>query len=126
MSASTGGIGEGQEVTAAFDPMLAKVIVSGVDRNDAMAKADRALADYVLLGCRTNTAFLRRLVNHPAFIAGDVHTGFLDANPAIAAEPAPGTATVQALLGAAALHTRSLRDPARSGAAAARRHRRME
>jgi len=106
------GIGEGQEVSAAFDPMLAKLIVSGTDRADAIAKADRALADYVLLGCRTNTAFLRRLIAHPAFVAGDVHTGFLDANPAIAAEPEISEATLHALLGAGALVTRSLRDTA--------------
>jgi len=106
------GISQGQEVTAAFDPMLAKLIVAGRDRADAIARAERALADYVLLGCRTNTAFLRRLIQHPAFVAGDVHTGFLDANPAIAAEPELKVDTLHALLGAGALVTRSLRDPA--------------
>jgi acetyl/propionyl-CoA carboxylase alpha subunit len=106
------GISAGQDITAAFDPMLAKVIVSGADRAAAIAGADRALADYVVLGCRTNTAFLRRLIRHPAFVAGDVHTGFLDANPAIAAEPALAPDLLQSLLGAAALKTRPLRDGA--------------
>ncbi|HEY3700004.1 MAG TPA: biotin carboxylase N-terminal domain-containing protein [Spongiibacteraceae bacterium] len=106
------GISEGGEVTAAFDPMLAKVIVSGSDRNDAIAKSDRALADYVLLGCQTNTAFLRRLINHPAFIAGDVHTGFLDANPSIVAEPELSASTLHKLLAAAALTMKPMRDTA--------------
>jgi acetyl-CoA/propionyl-CoA carboxylase, biotin carboxylase, biotin carboxyl carrier protein len=106
------GIVEGGEVTAAFDPMLAKLIVTGRDRRDAMARADKALAEYVLLGCVTNTAFLRRLLNHPSFGEGQVHTGFLDAHPEIAAEPALDDATLDKLLAAAALVTRPMRDVA--------------
>lgn len=106
------GIEQGGEVTAAFDPMLAKLIVSGRDRADAIARAERALAETVLLGCKTNTAFLRRLIRHPAFIDGDVHTGFLDANPQIAAEPELPASTLHRLLAAAALSTRPLRDVA--------------
>ncbi len=106
------GIAQGNEVTAAFDPMLAKLIVTGTDRADTIARAEKALAKTVLLGCQTNTAFLRRLVQHPAFIAGDVHTGFLDANPQLAAEPSLSCATLHALLGAAALLTRPMRDAA--------------
>jgi acetyl/propionyl-CoA carboxylase alpha subunit len=103
---------QGGEVTSAFDPMIAKLIVRGTDRHDAIARADRALKDTVLLGCKTNTAFLRRLIAHPAFVAGDVHTGFLDANPQIAAEPDMPDDTLQALLAAAALSTRPMRDVA--------------
>jgi acetyl/propionyl-CoA carboxylase alpha subunit len=107
-----GGIVEGGEVTAAFDPMLAKLIVTGADRTEAIGRADEALRDFVLLGCRTNTAFLRRLLSHPAFINGEIHTGFLDAHPEIAAEPALPQATLERLLGLAALHTRSMREVA--------------
>jgi acetyl/propionyl-CoA carboxylase alpha subunit len=106
------GVVQGGEVTAAFDPMIAKLIVHGCDREDAIAKADQALADTVLLGCKTNTAFLRRLIRHPAFVAGDVHTGFLDANPQIAADPALQQHSLHALLAAAALSTRPIRDVA--------------
>jgi len=106
------GIVQGQEVTAAFDPMLAKLIVAGRDRAEAMARADRALAQTVLLGCKTNTAFLRRLLNHPAFGAGEIHTGFLDAHPEIAAEPALPAETLHRLLAAASLATRPVRDAA--------------
>jgi acetyl-CoA/propionyl-CoA carboxylase biotin carboxyl carrier protein len=106
------GVTQGGEVTSAFDPMIAKLIVRGTDRSEAIARADAALRDTVLLGCKTNTAFLRRLIAHPAFVAGDVHTGFLDANPQIAAEPEIGSATLQALLAAAALSTRPMTDAA--------------
>ena len=106
------GIVEGQDVTAAFDPMLAKLIVSGRDRAEAMARADAALAQTVLLGCQTNIAFLRRLLNHPAFVDGQVHTGFLDAHPEIAAEPALDPDRLHRLLAAAALSIRPLRDGA--------------
>src|SRR3546814_7477689 len=90
--------------------MIAKLIIRGADRNDAIVKADKALKETVLLGCKTNTAFLRRLIAHPAFVAGDVHTGFLDANPQIAAEPELSEAALQALLAAAALSTRPMLD----------------
>jgi len=106
------GILQGGEVTAAFDPMIAKLIVRGTDRSDAIARADRALAETVLLGCKTNTAFLRRLLAHPAFVAGNVHTGFLDANPQIAADPELSSSTLHAVLAAAALSTRPMRDVA--------------
>jgi len=106
------GIAEGSEVTAAFDPMLAKLIVTGTDRAEAMVQADRALKELVLLGCKTNTGFLRRLLNHPAFVKGEIHTGFLDAHPEIAAEPALPESRLHALLAAAALSTKTLRDGA--------------
>ena len=106
------GVLPGGEVTSAFDPMIAKLIVRGADRHEAITRGDRALRDTVLLGCKTNTAFLRRLIAHPAFVAGDVHTGFLDANPQIAAEPEMPDATLHALLAAASLSTRPMRDAA--------------
>ncbi|WP_428311451.1 acetyl-CoA carboxylase biotin carboxylase subunit [Hydrocarboniphaga sp.] len=106
------GVVQGGEVTSAFDPMIAKLIIRGRDRGDAIARADKALRDTVLLGCKTNTAFLRRLIAHPAFVAGDVHTGFLDANPQIAAEPELAVPALQALLAAAAISTRPMRDAA--------------
>jgi acetyl/propionyl-CoA carboxylase alpha subunit len=108
------GVLQGGEVTSAFDPMIAKLIVRGVSRDEAIARADRALGETVILGCKTNTAFLRRLIAHPAFVAGDVHTGFLDANPQIAADPPLGESTLQALLAAASLSTRPMRDVADS------------
>jgi acetyl-CoA/propionyl-CoA carboxylase biotin carboxyl carrier protein len=106
------GIVQGQAVTAAFDPMLAKVIVHGRDRNESRACAHAALANFVLLGCETNAAFLRRLMDHQAFADGEIHTGFLDAHPEIAAEPTLSTETRDKLLAIAALSQRSVRDAA--------------
>ncbi|CAN7741684.1 biotin carboxylase [Variovorax sp. LjRoot290] len=106
------GIAAGQDVTAAFDPMLAKLIVSGPTREAAIERAQQALRDYVLLGCKTNIGFLRRLLSHPAFVAGEIHTGFLDAHPEVAAEPALDTATLHKLLAVAALASRPVRDAA--------------
>ncbi len=106
------GIVAGQEVTAAFDPMLAKLVVTGADRSEAIKRARQALHDYVLLGCKTNIGFLRRLLDQPAFVAGDIHTGFLDAHPEVAVEPAPPSATLHKLLAAAALSARPPRDAA--------------
>jgi propionyl-CoA carboxylase alpha chain/3-methylcrotonyl-CoA carboxylase alpha subunit/acetyl-CoA/propionyl-CoA carboxylase biotin carboxyl carrier protein len=106
------GITEGTAVTAAFDPMLAKIIVHGADRNAARAKARDALRQFVLLGCETNTDFLHRLVDHQAFADGEIHTGFLDAHPEIAAEPAISEGLRNKLLAAAALSIRPVRDAA--------------
>ncbi|HUS24042.1 MAG TPA: biotin carboxylase N-terminal domain-containing protein [Candidatus Binatia bacterium] len=106
------GVVERGEVTAAFDPMIAKLIVRGADRAEAMARADRALRELVLLGCQTNTGFLRRLLNHPAFAKAGIHTGFLDAHPDIAADAPIPRDTLERILGAAALATRSLREGA--------------
>jgi propionyl-CoA carboxylase alpha chain/3-methylcrotonyl-CoA carboxylase alpha subunit/acetyl-CoA/propionyl-CoA carboxylase biotin carboxyl carrier protein len=106
------GIGAGQEVTAAFDPMLAKLIVHAATRDAAIALGRQALHDYVLLGCKSNIGFLRRLLAHPAFVAAQIHTGFLDAHPDVAAEPAIEPATLHKLLAVAALSSRPLRDAA--------------
>ena len=106
------GIVAGRRVTTAFDPMLAKVIVHGRDRAAARARADAALGRFALLGCETNTAFLRRLAAHPAFAAGEIHTGFLDAHPEIAVEPPLAGAALDRVLAAASLATRAVRDAA--------------
>ena len=82
------GVAVGGEVTSAFDPMLAKVITWGPDRAEALRRMDAALAGYVLLGCVTNTAFLRRLLRHPRVVAGDLSTDLIESEPP---EPAPGT-----------------------------------
>jgi len=109
-----GGIGEGGAVTAAFDPMIAKLIAHGHDRDEAIARARQALEDTVLLGCQTNIAFLRALLDHPDFTAAEIHTGYLDAHPEIAASQPPDQATLERLLAAAALSTRPMRDVADS------------
>ena len=72
------GVEEGAEVPVQYDPMLAKLIASGESRTAAIARAVAALRAFPILGVRTNVAFLINVLTHPAFIEGDVHTGFID------------------------------------------------
>ena len=78
------GVVEGSEVSVHYDPLLAKVIASGETREAAIARLVAALRDYPILGVRTNIPFLIAVLEHPRFRAGDVDTGFLDQNDAIA------------------------------------------
>jgi 3-methylcrotonyl-CoA carboxylase alpha subunit len=72
------GVEEGAEVPVQYDPMLAKLIAWGETRDAAIARASAALRDFPVLGVRTNIAFLIRILEHDAFLAGRVHTGFVD------------------------------------------------
>ncbi len=72
-----GGYREGDEVGVHYDPMLAKLIVSGVDREAARRRLVRALADWEIHGVITNLPFLAAVAQHPDFMAGDTHTGFI-------------------------------------------------
>ncbi|MEV6925168.1 biotin carboxylase N-terminal domain-containing protein [Dactylosporangium sp. NPDC051485] len=68
----------GTIVGTAYDPMLAKVIAWGPDRPTALARLGHALADTAVLGVGTNVAFLRRLLAHPAVVAGELDTGLIE------------------------------------------------
>ena len=105
------GIVDGQAVTAAFDPMLAKLIVHAPNRNEARSMASSALRDFVLLGCETNIGFLRRLIDYAAFGRGEIHTGFLDAHPEIAADQTSDE-VLNRMIAIAALSVRPVRDAA--------------
>jgi acetyl-CoA/propionyl-CoA carboxylase biotin carboxyl carrier protein len=106
------GITQGQTITTAFDPMLAKIIVHAGARDEAIARAKRAIEELVLLGCENNAAFLTRILGDDGFRAGEVHTGYLDENPRIAQGGGPDADTVTRLLALAALVTRPVRDAA--------------
>ncbi|HUP50729.1 MAG TPA: biotin carboxylase N-terminal domain-containing protein [Thermoanaerobaculia bacterium] len=71
------GVMEGTEIGLSFDPMLAKLICYGEDREEAIDRLDRALRELVILGVTTNGSWLRRVVTHEAFRAGRVSTRFL-------------------------------------------------
>jgi acetyl-CoA carboxylase biotin carboxylase subunit len=73
------GYDEGDDVSVYYDPLLAKVIVSGETRNAAIARAITALRQFVVLGIRTNIPFLLTVLQHPRFVSGDIDTRFLDA-----------------------------------------------
>jgi acetyl-CoA carboxylase biotin carboxylase subunit len=73
-----GGVAEGGEIPVHYDPMVAKLIVSGDTRETARRRAIGALRQYHVLGVRTNIPFLIALLEHPRFIEAAVDTGFLD------------------------------------------------
>ncbi|MEW2509156.1 biotin carboxylase N-terminal domain-containing protein [Streptomyces sp. NPDC046870] len=72
------GLTEGTEVGSLYDPMLSKVIAYGPDRATALRKLRSALAETVTLGVQTNAGFLRRLLAHPAVVAGELDTGLVE------------------------------------------------
>jgi len=72
------GLLPGLVVGTDYDPMLAKIIAWGSTREEALARLDRALADTVVLGIRTNLSFLRALVTDPDVRAGRLHTGLIE------------------------------------------------
>ena len=67
----------GDEVSAHYDPMIAKLIVRGENRESAIMKLHMALEQYQIAGVITNIEFLKRVCMTPAFIAGEVETGFI-------------------------------------------------
>ncbi|MFC5993700.1 acetyl/propionyl/methylcrotonyl-CoA carboxylase subunit alpha [Pseudonocardia hispaniensis] len=71
------GIAQGGVVGSDYDPMLAKVIAHGADRDEALRRLDTALGDTVLLGLGTNTGFLRALLADPDVRAGRLDTGLV-------------------------------------------------
>lgn len=71
--------GVGPRVPVDYDSMLAKLIVSGDSRSDAIQRLHSALSRTVLLGTRSNLDFLARLVSHPAFATADFHTRWIEA-----------------------------------------------
>jgi 3-methylcrotonyl-CoA carboxylase alpha subunit len=73
------GVCEGDRIGVSYDPLLAKLVVFGETRSQAIARAGIALRAYPILGIRSNVPFLARLLDHPAFREGHLHTGLVDA-----------------------------------------------
>lgn len=71
------GVYAGAEVSLFYDPMVAKLIVWGVNRAEAIRRTQRALLEYRVRGIANNTAFFRQLLADEDFVAGDYTTGFL-------------------------------------------------
>ena len=71
------GVYEGGEIPMYYDSMIAKLIVHGKDRNEAIAKMRQALNGFAIRGISSNIPFQAALLAHPKFIAGDFNTGFI-------------------------------------------------
>ncbi|XP_061739845.1 methylcrotonoyl-CoA carboxylase subunit alpha, mitochondrial isoform X2 [Nerophis ophidion] len=96
------GVRQGDEVSAHYDPMIAKLVVWGEDRAAALKKLRYCLRQYNIVGLSTNIDFLLSLSGHPEFEAGNVTTSFIPQHYAdlFPAPRAPSGATVcQAALG---------------------------
>jgi 3-methylcrotonyl-CoA carboxylase alpha subunit len=98
------GVETGSVVSPWYDPMIAKVIAHGADRDAALDRLAAALGSTVVIGPHANAAFLKALTDHPDFRAGRHDTGFIDRHLAEltkvdpAADAAAIAAAVEALL----------------------------
>ena len=95
------GVYEGYEVPALYDPLISKLVVHGVDRDDALRRMRRAIAEYKVVGIRTTLPFFARVLRDPAFVAGDYDTSYVDglaARPEGRIEPAWEAAVAAAVV----------------------------
>ena len=71
------GFTHGASIGVFYDPMIAKVVVHGRDRTEALCMLRKALDEYHVVGVSTNVEFLRSLAGNQSFIDGEVETGFI-------------------------------------------------
>ncbi|KIW00571.1 uncharacterized protein PV09_07925 [Verruconis gallopava] len=95
------GFVAGDEVSSHYDPMIAKLIVRGPTREAALQKMRAALESYEIAGPVTNIEFLKRCCVSPAFVAGDVETGYIQKykEELFERKPVPEEAWAQAAIG---------------------------
>ncbi|MFA9219155.1 MAG: biotin/lipoyl-containing protein, partial [Sphingomonadaceae bacterium] len=114
------GVRSGDAISPYYDPMIAKLIVWGADRKQALARMAQALAQYKIVGLATNIAFLKRLVEGEAFSSADLDTGLIERHHAAlfpAAQAVPETA--MALAAVALIEAEKQASAAQSGTNAA-------
>jgi len=75
------GFGPGSEVPPNYDSLVAKLIVHGTDRAEAIARASRALREFVVIGPATTIPYHRAILDNPDFRAGNLSTRFIEAHP---------------------------------------------
>ena len=78
---------DGYTVPPYYDSLLAKVIVHGNDREEAIARMRQALDSFIIEGVRTTIPFLGRVMRHPDFVAGKIDTKFLEREPQLLQDP---------------------------------------
>jgi acetyl/propionyl-CoA carboxylase alpha subunit len=71
------GFEEGMDIPIYYDPMIAKLITHGKDRNEAIARMVRAIDEYEITGCQTTLSFCRWAIQHEAFVSGNFDTHFV-------------------------------------------------
>jgi acetyl/propionyl-CoA carboxylase alpha subunit len=103
------GVYEGAEVPLHYDPLMAKLIVWGRDRDEAVRRTLGALGEFGVAGVRTTIPFHRAVMAHPDFRAGRLSTAFVErAFPGGRGLPGPSPERARAAAVAAALRVRSL------------------
>jgi len=80
------GFGPGSEVPPNYDSLVAKLIVHGADRAEAIARASRALREFVVIGPATTIPYHRAILDSPDFRAGKLSTRFIDDHPELVAQ----------------------------------------
>jgi len=103
-----GGVYAGFTIPVHYDPLLAKLIAWGENRREAAARMARALDELRVDGVKTSIAFHRRVMGHPAFLAGDLHTGFLAEHPELTARGTDPWLDEVAVLAAGVAHFRRM------------------
>ena len=115
-----GGVRMGDTITPFYDPMIAKLIVRGADRDQARARMLQALAQTQAVGVQTNVAFLSRLMRDSAFAAADLDTGLIERQrDTLLPAPRPAGADALALASAAVLARQGLAQPGAAAQASA-------
>mgnify|MGYP000885763867 CR=1 FL=1 len=115
-----GGVRAGDTISPHYDPMIAKLIVRGADRDEARARMLQALAQTHVAGVHTNAAFLARLMRDEAFATADLDTGLIDRRrDSLLPSPGPAAPETLALAAAGVLaqedaDEQALRPPAQS------------
>jgi 3-methylcrotonyl-CoA carboxylase alpha subunit len=115
------GVESGDEVSVHYDPMISKLVVFAPNREMAIRRLGRAVEDYTILGVPTNLPLLRRVAEHPAFVAGETTTDFLE-KYRLAEPPVEIPVPTEAILLAAAGELISERKTAEPFAASPWRH----
>lgn len=77
------GVREKDEISVYYDPMIAKVVVRGKDRAEAIKLLDRTLKQFLVVGVRTNIPLLRKIIQQDQFKDGTMDTGFISDNRSI-------------------------------------------
>jgi acetyl/propionyl-CoA carboxylase alpha subunit len=113
-----GGVVAGDSVTAFYDPLIAKLVVWGADRGEAIARMRRAVHEYRVQGIKTTLAFHAEALLHPVFLAGSYDTSFI---PVHMREPSPEAARLRAQARGAAFQLAALEAHAAVGAASSER-----
>jgi len=103
-----GGTYSGYTVPVHYDPLIGKLVAWGRDRDESIARMARALDELRIDGITTSVSFHRKVMDHPAFRQGELHTGFLEQHPELLSTDDDPWLDEIAVIAAAVAHFRRL------------------